>query len=210
MLEFYPALHEYRDGETVVPSVTQLLKSAGFIDERFYTEEARDRGSAVHALCERYAQGCRTDGKGRRLEELAYVNAFAAWVKGKGVYAISTEAMIDHVIDGFRYCGRYDLLAEIGGRRVLVDIKTGSPTKWHPIQMAMYAVAVDPDRSMVLYLKADGGYKERYISPRELLSGIESLKVAASTLKLKSLRSFSDLTEKDREAAGKSWFGLRL
>ena len=179
MLEFNPALHEYRDGEIVVPSVTRVLKIAGIASDRFFTSDAaRDRGTAVHELCERYAQGRRVDDTGRQLAGLEYVNAFAAWVKETGAYAISTETIVDHTIDGFRYCGRYDLLAEIQQRHVLVDIKTGSPAKWHIIQLAAYSLAVKPGIAMALYLKPTGKFVERYVSPAEMLGAISAWKSA--------------------------------
>jgi hypothetical protein len=179
MLEFYPALHEYRDGETIVPSVTHILKMAGIVNDQFFnSDEARDRGTAVHEFCERYAQGRRVDNSGRRLDSLEYVNAFAAWLQKTGAYAISTETTVDHTIDGFRYCGRYDLLAEIRGRRVLVDIKTGSPAKWHLIQLAAYSLAANPGMAMALYLKPTGKFVERYINPTEMLGAISAWKGA--------------------------------
>jgi hypothetical protein len=204
MIEFYPPLHEYREGDIVIPSVTQTLKDAGVINCFFYSEEARERGSAVHELCERYANGGRFDEKGRSLETLAYLNAFAAWVRENGVYAISTETTVDHTIDGFRYCGRYDLLAEIRKERVLVDIKSGAPAKWHVTQTAAYALAVNPAKALLLYLKADGSYKERYIPSGELLEGIGSFRRA-----VRRARSADDERREEaaREAAAsRSWF----
>jgi hypothetical protein len=179
MLEFNPALHEYRDGDVVVPSVTHVLKTAGIVNDRFFTSaEARDKGVAAHELCERYAQGRRVDARGRRLDGLEYVNAFAAWIRGTGAYAVSTEATIDHVIDGFRYCGRYDLLAEIRGLRVLVDIKTGAVAWWHVIQLTAYSLAVNPGMAMALYLKPSGEFVERYVSPAETLEALSAWKSA--------------------------------
>lgn len=201
MLEFNPALHEYRDGEIVIPSVTRVLKMAGIVDDRFFTsDEARDRGTAVHELCERYAQGRRVDDSGRQLAGLEYVNAFAAWVQEIGAYAINTETVVDHTIDGFRYCGRYDLLAEIQGCRVLVDIKTGSPAKWHIIQLAAYSLAAKPGMAMALYLKSTGKFVERYANPSEMLGAISAWKGA--------LRKAREEEKSQAKSAllNKSWF----
>lgn len=170
---FDPDLHEYREDDgTPIPSVTQVLKAAGVIDDRWYTAEARDKGSAVHKLCERYAQGERQDKHGRALADLPYVNAFARWVADYCVWAIATECRVYHKVNGKPYAGTFDLLAEIGRRGVLVDIKTGAPAKWHAVQLAAYAMArpadkagkvkdrfINPDRIAVLYLRADGEYR---------------------------------------------------
>ena len=171
-MTFNPILHEYRDGDTVIPSVTQVLKSAGLIDDRWFTAEARERGSAVHALCQRYAQGERRDDLGRELSSLEYVNALAAWFRDRRAYAIATEQMIEGCIDGHRYAGTFDLIAEVNKMVWLVDFKTGGHIKWHPAQIAAYALAVNPDRCMMLHLHADGTYKEAFVQGRGLLDGL--------------------------------------
>ena len=177
-MTFDPLLHEYRDGDTIIPSVTQILKSAGMIDDRWFTAEARERGSAVHSLCQRYANGERRDDLGRELASLEYVNALAAWFRDRRPYAIATEQMIEGKLDGRRYAGTFDLLAEVRGRRWLVDYKTGAGMKWHPAQIAAYAIAVNPDRCIMLHLHADGTYRENVIQGRELLAGLQDFKDA--------------------------------
>lgn len=51
-VEFDDGRHIYRDElGFVLPSVTGILKSEGFIDTTYYTEHGRDRGSGVHLAC---------------------------------------------------------------------------------------------------------------------------------------------------------------
>ena len=178
MIQFVADRHEYHDGALSIRSVTQVLSDAGYIDSRWFTEESRDRGSAVHELCQRYAIGERFDGMGRELSSLEYVNAFALWQWETRAYAIETECIVDNVLNGTRYAGRYDLFAEIDQRNVLLDIKTGSKAKWHIVQMAAYALPVKPHRCSILYLKNDGTYKEERITSQELLWGIDQFKEA--------------------------------
>ncbi len=173
---FDPALHQYRVGERIIPSVTQVLKEAGYIDTTWMSEEARERGSAVHTLCERYAKGIRFDDAGRELASLEYVNAFAHWVRDNGVYAVSTEQIIHGNVNGHPYAGRYDLLCEIRRKRRQVDLKTGAKAKWHVIQGAAYALQSNPAEVSTLYLRADGSYKEDRYTAREILDGIEKFK----------------------------------
>ena len=177
-MNFDPAIHEYRDGDAIIPSVTQVLKRAGLINDHWYSEEARERGSAVHTLCERYAHGARLDDAGRTLASLEYINAFAAWMKRTRAYAIETEQFVDHALNGRRYAGRFDLMAEIDGFRVLIDLKTGAKDLWHPVQMAAYALPTNPERVMILYLKADGRYVQSYLTPSEIVHGIQQFKDA--------------------------------
>ena len=60
---FEPEQHQYFDLETgdVIPSITQMLKSAGLVDDRFFTEDSSTRGTAVHSLCTEYDLGVLDD-----------------------------------------------------------------------------------------------------------------------------------------------------
>jgi hypothetical protein len=215
-----PIKHEYDGGRS--PSVTTILKAAGYIDDRWMTEEARDRGSAVHTLCERYANGERFDAKGRELASLEYVNAFAAWMRDTMAYAITTECIIHHTLNGRPYAGRFDLLAEITRKRRLVDLKTGAKAKWHKIQLAAYALAkfdreqysnvidewpVNPDQCSCLYLRADGNYKEDRASGAEMVENIALWKDALAGGKTKALidREFKEAMR--REVRNISFYG---
>ena len=47
-LTFDPETHTYRKGETVLPSVTQILKDVGLIDTTFFAPEHAERGTRIH------------------------------------------------------------------------------------------------------------------------------------------------------------------
>jgi hypothetical protein len=187
MIDFDSELHVYSENGVTIPSVTQVLQNSGHIDGRWFTAEARDRGSAVHTLCERYAKGERVDGKGRSLESLEYVNAFASWVQDNRAYLIASECIVSHELNGKRYAGKFDGIYEIPGkgRRTLVDVKTGARAKWHPVQLVAYSLGtmndgsrVNPDYMMDLYLRPDGKYKECYVTGLEAVKAIEEFKEA--------------------------------
>jgi hypothetical protein len=187
---FDPGNHQYcEDDGTPIPSVTQIIKAAGVIDDRWYTTESRDKGTAAHRLCERYAEGERDDRHGRPLRGIPYVNAFANWVDGCYPYAIATECKIYHRLNSRAYAGTFDLLAKIEGKRTLIDIKTGASAKWHAVQLAAYAMArivdkagkvtdqlVNPERCAVLYLKADGKYRYMPIPGGRLVEAIREFR----------------------------------
>jgi len=180
-VDFNEDFHEYTTGGVKIPSVTQILKNAGYIDDRFFTSESRDRGTAVHELCRRYADGIRADDSGRPLESLEYVNAFSNWMKNKKVFVVLSETVVHG--DKNQYAGKFDILADIAGKKVLVDIKTGVSYYWHSLQLAAYATAILPSGKMVspakcmdLYLKSDGTYQERYIPPVDLINYITEWK----------------------------------
>jgi len=173
-MTFDSALHEYRDGDTVVPSVTQVLKAAGHIDDRWFSQEAADRGSAVHELCDRYARGMRYDRDGTNLlVSYPYLSSFSKWLRDTGAYVVRTETGIDAVLAGRRFAGRYDILADIDGKMTVVDIKTSSgAARWHQIQVAAYAYACKATHAAVLYLKPHMAYRERRLNAAEVLTGI--------------------------------------
>ena len=207
-----PIKHEYDGGR--VPSVTTVLKDAGYIDDRWMTEEGRERGSAVHILCERYANGERFSATGYELAGYEYVNAFAAWMRDTMAYAITTECIIHHTLNGRPYAGRFDLLAEINGKRRLTDLKTGAKAKWHKIQITAYALTrfddeslVNPDQCSCLYLRADGSYKEDRASGAEMVENIALWKNALAGGKTKALidREFKETMR--REVRNISFYG---
>jgi RecB family exonuclease len=173
-MTFDPVLHEYRDGDTVVPSVTQVLKQAGYIDDRWFSQEAADRGSAVHELCDRYARGMRYDRDGTNLlVSYPYLSSFAKWLRDTGAYVVKTETAIDATLAGMRFAGRYDILADIDGKLTVVDIKTSSgAARWHQMQVAAYAYASKATHAAVLYLKPHMAYRERRLNAAEVLTGI--------------------------------------
>ena len=56
-LTFVPTKHRYLLDGRVVPGVTSILKAAGYVDDTYFTEYARDRGSAAHAATHYYDEG---------------------------------------------------------------------------------------------------------------------------------------------------------
>ena len=43
--------HLYSDGSSLLPSVTHILQSEGFIDATWFNDYVRDRGSNIHLAC---------------------------------------------------------------------------------------------------------------------------------------------------------------
>ena len=189
-MTFDPGSHEYSEDDGIpIPSVTQIHKAAGVVDDRWFTAESRDKGTAAHKLCERYAAGHREDKHGRPLRDLPYVNAFAQWIDDYHPWAIDTECMIYHRLNGIAYAGTFDLRALIDGKRVLIDLKTGAKSKTHAVQLAAYSMArivdksgrvtdnfVNPSKCATLYLKADAKYIYDPIPGSRLVEAIREFK----------------------------------
>jgi len=156
--------HRYSDGERVIPSVTQILSPPS----RWYAPGSAERGTRIHLDCVNWAKNPDSAIQGNDFHS----DAFILWHFRRSPRLLASEEMVDHVAGGKRYAGRFDLLMEIDGDRVLVDIKTGNPAKWHEAQIAAYALAVKPDRCLLLYLRKDMTYVESWLSPHALADGI--------------------------------------
>ena len=157
---FNPATHTYTDatGKPLL-SVTTILKLAGLIDDRWFTEEACWRGSCVHAACE-------YDDKGTLDESSVDLGAWGylvAWRKCKQALGIVGFTSIEKpmMCATLQFAGTPDRRGRRGSRRFVIDIKTGSHEPWHELQLAGYAEfdycpeAVD---RIVVRLKEDGSY----------------------------------------------------
>jgi hypothetical protein len=176
-VKFYPESHTYIDDQgRLVMSVTQILRDSGRIDDRWFTEEARERGTLVHQFCEQYAKGFRDDERTPRID--GYVGAFIAWMEQARPYVIAAEKFITNTIDGLTYAGKFDLLVDVRGEPTLYDIKTGGKAPWHKSQVAAYALVVKPKRCGILYLAKDGRFKEDIFTGAALVEGIEDFKDA--------------------------------
>ena len=153
-LEFDEAQHEYRLDGIPIPSVTSIIKDVIRYDEKWahlhqrgiMTEEQlasyAQFGSAVHKACELYLK------KSLDEEELDPVlkpalDGFCKFLDETKFKLIqSEEKMYSREL---WYAGTLDLYGEIKGKKAVIDIKTGKPAKWHPIQTGAYALLVDED-----------------------------------------------------------------
>lgn len=143
--------------KTGLPSVTEIINAAcaNWIPTDFFTEEGRDRGTAVHEWCAAYVtdQYClplKNDWRG-------YCQSFKLWADAYLEEVLLCEKRLIHPMG---YCGKPDLVCKIKGRNGagLIDLKTGAKSKAHRIQIAAYRhLTVIPSRwAGVLRLKDDG------------------------------------------------------
>lgn len=157
VLTFDPETHEYRLNGEVVPSVTQVLSLAGLIDGRWYTPDAAQRGTYV-------AQATEMDDEGT-LDESALDPALRAYVEAWRKFRTDTRCDViaaEHIVWSavHRFAGTLDRWLLIDGKDTLIDIKTGSPEPFHPIQTAGYAAClkVHMERGAV-YLSDNANYR---------------------------------------------------
>lgn len=136
-VEFVPESHEYRLNGRVMLSVTQILKRAGYL--RAYAgmnPMYADRGTSVHLATEFEDKGTLDlDALDRRI--VPYLEQYRDFKSTTGVVI---EAIEERFVDEAKgYAGTRDRRVKIGSKRGVLDIKTGRPAPWHPLQTAGYA-----------------------------------------------------------------------
>ena len=163
-MEYQEEGHVYSDHGKIIPSVTTILN--GPSSKKWYTHGSDKRGTLAHAGCAAYAL------KPAGFPYETYVDSFALWCFKHNPKWLAVEEIIDGCVDGMRYAGRLDGFCEIDGS-VLVDWKTGHKALWHAAQVGAYALVKKPKRGLVLYLHDDMTFSEFWMSPSELVLGIQ-------------------------------------
>lgn len=168
-LLFDAATHTYTLDGAVVPSVTDVLKEAGLLDNTWSNEEARERGTAVHEACLYFDQDD-LDEESVAREYTGYVRAYAKFRAESGFAPELMEYQVH--CEKFRYAGTLDRVGLIGKRKVLVDLKTCNgavplSTRW---QTAAYANCLPHAATLerlAVALRADGSYQLTQYGVRE-------------------------------------------
>lgn len=162
VLQFDEAAHRYTlDGRELV-SVTQALTEAGFIDARWFTDEAALRGTYVHAAVALHVEGDLAEDS---LDPVIrpYFTAYLAFRRESGFVVDACEERICDPVLG--YAGTLDLRGQLPSQRPprvdILDIKTGAVPSWVGYQTAAYARLVPGvlKRRWALQLRADGTYR---------------------------------------------------
>jgi hypothetical protein len=175
-IEFEEEGHRYffRNGERrrEVPAVSRILRDAGLVDVRYYTEYHRHFGKMVHRVCTLDDQGILDETtvdpaiKGR-------LGAWRAFKRDLGVQIADIEYFVGDEVLG--YCGRVDRMLRIRNRLVVTDLKSGVSAPWHKKQVALYVRAHPGWEKMdglLVYLKDSGRYALEPRKGMELLTDI--------------------------------------
>lgn len=154
VVKFDPVAHAYYDGARRVPSVTEILHRAGMVDDAWFTPEATELGTRVHqalALSDRglldpasvdsrllpYLEAWRTF---RRVDPQTFAEIEQPRLSANKLFAGTPDRVTDS----------WDIL----------DIKTGSPARWHIVQLGGYACLLGRVmRLRCVYLSESGTYR---------------------------------------------------
>lgn len=164
--------HVYRLGQSVIPSVTQIIEAARLVDfsavPDAVLENAQWRGSAIHAACW-YEDERALDETTVLPEHLGYLAAWRKFKSESGFRPMAIEESRRH--DLYLYAGTPDRSGDIGPSVAVVDLKSGPLQPAVAIQLAAYAhLYPHPSiyRRIAVRLKADGTYSGTEFERREL------------------------------------------
>jgi CRISPR/Cas system-associated exonuclease Cas4 (RecB family) len=160
--------HEYRADGAIIPSVTQVLASEGFIDTTFMNEAGRDRGSMVH-LANKYLLEDRLDENTLDPRIIPYVDGTRQFIADMDFKPQIIEKNMAHPV--YLYGLTPDTVGTVrqfGDELVLIDWKTGAKHPATVIQMAAYieglkANGIEVKHVYIIYLKDDGTYKPELV-----------------------------------------------
>ena len=135
-LTFTAENHEYKFAGVQVPSVTQIIKDAGLVNFDFISDELleakADLGNKVHKAAELNDNGI-LDYEDLHPKLRGYLDSWIKFRKDFGFTPSEIEMAYYHPL--YRYAGRIDRIGDM----TLIDIKSGTVQKTHPIQTAGYA-----------------------------------------------------------------------
>ena len=172
---FDPTTHVYQVDGVRVPSVSEILRSAGLVDyagiPQDVLEYAASRGTAVHLATCFYDQG---DLDRDSLDEQVapYVTAWMKFREEHPFQILETEQMHLGILGGLRFGMTVDRLITLSvpvSNRTILDIKcTREIHRHHGVQLAGYEVGIKSNlapgdrsewRRAVVQLKPDCTYK---------------------------------------------------
>jgi len=161
-LYFDAVAHAYQLNGKSMAHVTGALVDAGLVDVKWFTEWARDRGSAVHRAIQLFEED---DLDEESLDE-AVKPFFYAYLKFKMEYQwkpIENEVQVWS--ERHEYAGTLDSYGTSAGTRAIVDYKTGQLSPVVGVQLSGYSLALAECRGIVctkllgVRLVGDGSYK---------------------------------------------------
>ena len=158
-LRYDPVEHRYWLEDRELISVTTALKEARFLDDRWFSDEASERGTYVHQACDLLDD----DNLASYLPQVnGYIAAYQKFLhEAQPDWRLREHQVCDATLG---YAGTLDRAGYLNGRWVLVDIKTGGPAPWHGLQLAAYGrLTPSPDTGarparFDLYLTERGTY----------------------------------------------------
>lgn len=158
--------HRYFLDGVRVPGVTEILDGIGLIDTRWFTEESRRRGSAVHAAIHYHLQ---KDLLWSSVDERikGYVEAAILFLEESHFDGVEIEQRVVHT--GYpMFAGTADVFGVFSSKETLADWKSGAISDVHGLQTALYDIAKGGKRRrrIGVQLRDNGTYRKHDFDDR--------------------------------------------
>ena len=161
-ITFSEERHEYKIDGQIVLSVTQVLKAAKLIDDTWYTKKSCQRGIDIHDITALIDSGITEFESYRNHEYYGYLEAWEKFKDDTKFEAHQIEYIVGH--KDYRYAGTLDRLGMMNNEYVIIDIKTGQPSKVHGLQLTGYEECINNThivgnlKLVCVHLKINGTY----------------------------------------------------
>jgi len=151
--------HVYTVDGKKLENITSIID--GFLSKEFFTEEARERGTAVHeAIKAIYLTGSYYV----TAEYQGYIDAFFQFLEDTDFQMLLSETPLFHPM--YKYAGTLDLFGWLQNVGTVVEIKTGLDHPVYQLQTAAQKDLINVSQDVikctarrVLQLNTDGTYK---------------------------------------------------
>lgn len=139
-ISFNEEKHEYTVGGILTPSVSQILKANGLMDNFRHNEISLANGTAIHKALELHDKGTLDYTKlDPRLQKC--IDLWQDFKSNLGIKIIGIEKRVNL---GVMYAGTIDRVGQFkSGKKIIIDFKSGNPQDWAALQTAGYAIAED-------------------------------------------------------------------
>ena len=154
--------------DSAFPRVTGVMRALNLIDDRWFSEEGRARGTAVHLALRFYAEN---DLAWDSVDPVIrpFVEAGVRFLEDAKAPR-NADVEIEVVHEGYGYVGHPDWLGELFGQDSVLDYKSGGLDKnLAGIQTAAYELALVKNphrRRLALQLFPNGRYKLVDLTPQ--------------------------------------------
>lgn len=166
LIEFDSDGHRYFVNGDLVPSVTQVIRDAGMIDDRYFTEYHRWRGSEAHKAIATWNRAGNIDRRKVDPKIRPYLEGALKWMKDMGFTPMFVEERRYDSL--WNVCGTADLIGYFKGSHPVVDTFVDWKSNDHRMgqattryQLAAYGHMFDPKgifRRIEVVIGPDGNY----------------------------------------------------
>jgi len=160
--------HVYSLADKILPSVTEILRGSGIVDDRWFTSAGAWRGSAVHAACW-YDDQNDLDESNLDQALIGYIEAYRKFRTETSFEPTDIETPVYNDLLG--YAGTPDRVGKLNQKRLcLLDIKSGASSKVTRYQTVAYVGCLASPRKYVrmeLRLQPNGKYFLQVYEPKD-------------------------------------------